>query len=382
MQIDNLKIALIHDHLIYFGGAERVLWTLIKMFPQADLYSAFASARVIQKLKHIHQGNIYLSVYNNFPFAQKYPDIYKPLVNLYWESLNLSKYDLVISLSHSFSSKSVITQPQTRHISYIFTPPRYLYTEFNETQIIKKPLLKILLSPLMTILRIQDYIGAQRPDILIACSKTVQKRIRKYYRRESLVIYPPVTLCVAMRAGPPVTLPRKFISNENKEYFLIVSRLVKQKGIDLAIKACNQLKLPLVIIGEGKEETYLKSISGPTVKFLGFIEDKKIPEIYASTKALLYCSKDEDFGLTPVEAMNYGVPVIAFRSGALQEIVKNKVNGLLVNDYTATSLVQTLARFPKLKYDAEKIIEFSKIFSEKTFIKIINRILFYDSEIG
>lgn len=188
------KVAIIHDVFIEHGGAERVLLALIHMFPEADIYVPLLSKEGLTLLKKKTSGKIYSSFFNHIPFISSASLLLKPFLYLYWENLDLKQNTLVISSSHSFSSKSVITSPECLHISYIHTPPRYLYTEYNETRILRSSFFKFLLSPVLAWLRIQDFIGAQRPDILVANSKVVQKRILKYYRRESQVIYPPLLL--------------------------------------------------------------------------------------------------------------------------------------------------------------------------------------------
>jgi glycosyltransferase involved in cell wall biosynthesis len=358
-----MRIALVHDHLLANGGAERVLEVLLKLYPDADVYTAFASNKNIENIKSKTSGRFFVSPYNIIPFSHRLADWYKPLILFYWESLDLTSYDLVISSSHSFSSKSVITQPKTLHIAYVYTPPRYLYTEYNETQIINKHPFKLLLSPIMTWLRLQDFLGAQRPDVLIAISQIVQARIKKYYRRDSLVIYPPIKI--------PGNIPKL----GRKEYFLIVSRLVKQKGIDLAIEACNKLKLPLVVIGEGSEEKRLKSIAGPTITFKGFIPDNKMSEIYSRAKALLYCSREEDFGLTPVEAMAHGMPVIAYNSGGVRETVIHKVTGIIFKDYTIKAISSAIQKFKSLRFSETLLVQHAKMYSEKLFMHKLNQLI-------
>jgi len=349
-----MKVAIIHDVFIEFGGAERVLLALLKIYPDADVYTPLLSEKWLPLLKTKTRGRIISSDFNTIPFVHSASILLKPLLYLYWEQLDLSKYDLVISSSHSFSSKSVITGPKTLHVSYIHTPPRYLYTEYNETRVLKHPVLKILLSPLMSWLRIRDFVGAQRPDVLIANSKTVQARIKKYYRRDSVVIY------------PPVHIPKK-IKTGKKEYYLCVSRLSKQKGIDLAVKTCTRHHLPLWVIGTGSQEEYLKSIAGPTVHFKGWIPDDKMSDVYAHTKALLYCSIDEDFGMVPVEAMAHGVPVIGYKSGATDETVIDNTTGILFNTYSVRSLANAISRFEKSKIIPSACIKRARLFSESKF---------------
>jgi glycosyltransferase involved in cell wall biosynthesis len=360
-----MKVAIIHDHLLYLGGAERVLFTLLNIFPQADIYTFLITKNNLIEIQKLTTGKIFSSRFNLIPIITcNFADWFKLIIYSYWESLDLSRYDLVISSSHSFSSKSVITSPNSLHIAYIYTTPKYLYSEFNETRQIKSGLTKIFISPLLSYLRLEDFISAQRADILIANSFTVKKRIQKYYRRDSVVLF------------PPIKLPDKNIRNKKGEFFIIVSRLVKQKGIDLAIKACNELKLPLIIIGEGKEENYLKSIAGTTIQFKGYLNDAEISTAYSKAKALIYCSRDEDFGLVPVEAMAHGIPVIAYNSGGVSETVVNNKTGILINEYTQEALIKALVNFNNINLSSYDCHKQASKFSENNFTSKFKNLVF------
>lgn len=358
-----MKVAIVHDVFIEFGGAERVLLALLDIYSKADVYIPLLSGMGHKELQQQTKGKIFTSLLNHIPFIHSASILLKPLLCLYWEQLDLKAYDLVISSSHSFSSKSVITHPKTLHVSYIHTTPRYLYAEYNETQIIKKPLFRFLLSPLLSWLRVRDFIGGQRPDVLIANSKTVQARIRKYYRRESTVIYPPVEI--------PKRLPKR-----NPRYYLCVSRLSKQKGIDLAIHACNKLKAPLVVVGEGSQETYLRSIAGPTVEFRGRVPNEDMADVYAGAKALIFPAIDEDFGMVPVEAMAHGVPVIGHNSGGTAETVINGKTGLLFNDWSTHSLTRAIEQLGhRDPFDSRLCRRQAVIFSISRFTESIQNII-------
>lgn len=362
MNKKNIKVAIIHDVFIELGGAERVLAVLMEMYPQADIFIPLLDQKKFSLLKSNTNGTINVSSLNKIPFIHKASILLKPLLYLYFENLDLTAYDLVISSSHSFSSKAVLTSPHTLHISYIHTPPRYLYCEYNETQIIKKKIFKILLSPLLSWLRQKDFLAAQRPDFLVANSKEVQLRIKKYYRRDSFLIYPPVSVKI-----------KPFI-NKKKNYYLCHSRLAKQKGVDLAIKAFNKSGKKLIIIGRGSEEKYLKSIAEENITFLGFVEDKKLPKIYAEARAVVNCAKEEDFGMATVEALFFGVPVIAFASGGTKEIVGSKV-GVLFRDYNDDSLIKAIKKFEKLNFKNEDCIRQAKKFSKDNFKKSLAKII-------
>lgn len=349
-----MNTAIIHDHFLNFGGAERVLLNFLKLYPSADVYLAFASPQNRKVLEHHTRGRIIVSLFDKCPLSHCYPDIYKPLLFCWWEHLDLRQYDVVISSSHSFSSKSVITHKNQLHISYVHTPPRYLYSEYNELQILRKPIIRFILFPLMNWMRKKDFQGAQRPDILIANSKNVQARIKKYYKRDSELVYPPVEI--------PKTL-----SKRRPQYYLCMSRLVKQKGIELAIRACNELKESLVIVGSGAQEKYLRSIAGPTIIFLGFVPDKQMNHIYAGAKALIYTSIEEDFGLVPLEAMAHGVPVIGYKSGGVEETIINGSTGIFFNDWNVASLVKTIYAFDAPKFSFVACLKQAKRFSSNRF---------------
>lgn len=328
-----IKTAIAHDSYLYLGGAERVLDSLLKIYPKADVFIPLISEEFEKKIGKKHK--LKTSFLNKLPFKKNLASFLKPFVLIFWRNLDLSNYDLVISSSHSFSSKSVRTGNKTLHVSYIHTPPRYLYEEFNEMNWIKKQPWKYLLSPILNYLRRLDFEAAQKPNLLIANSKTVKKRIKKYYRKNSLVIY------------PPIKINKKLKPKKNGEYYLFHSRLVKQKGCGLVVKTFNQTGKKLVVVGAGKEENKLRRMAKNNISFLGFVPDKKLSKIYQEAKALIYASLEEDLGLIPIEAMSYGVPVIAYESGGIRETVINNQTGILFKKYTTKSLIKAIDKFEK-----------------------------------
>ncbi|MBI5448713.1 glycosyltransferase [Candidatus Gottesmanbacteria bacterium] len=358
------KIAIVHDAVLCLGGAERVLYQLLRLFPDADMYIPILQRAYRWDIRKRTNGDVRTTILSSFPRLSTYASFLKPILFWYWEHLDLSGYDLVISSSHSFSSKSIRVSSRTLHVSYIHTPPRYLYNEYNEMRWMKHPFIQFALSPLFGWLKKKDFEGAQRPDILIANSKTVQKRIWNYYKRKSIVIYPSVHI-------PSI----KVLNKPRSLYFLCVSRLVKQKGIDLAIRACNDLKLPLYVVGTGPEERRLRSIAGPTVHFCGFVPDNRMADMYAGAKALLSCAIDEDFGMAPVEAMAQGVPVIAYASGGIRETVVFEKTGILFYDYTVGSLKKAFRDFELISFDAKICRKQADTFSEKRFIRRFEQII-------
>lgn len=342
-----MKIAIVHDQLREFGGAERVLVALKKIFPQADVFTStydrqsFGSHR-----KTIKNWRIRVSWFGKIPIIN---NLYSPLrfiTPLIWESFDFSGYDLVISSSGAWMSKGIITKKPTIHISYVHHPPRYLYGYETAIEWQKYFLIKLYGTIINHFLRIWDYRSSQRPDYFIANSEETKRRIQKFYRRDSTVIY------------PPVNIPKKLVNSltlKQNNFFLTVSRLSRAKHIEVLVKAVNNLKFNLKIVGSGRDEKYLRSIAGPTVEFLGNVADEKMPETYRGAKAFLFAAVDEEFGIAPVEAMGWGLPVIAFRSGGVPEYLKNGVNGYLFNKLTPSSLIERVNELTNLS--EEKYIE-------------------------
>ncbi|MCA9372190.1 glycosyltransferase [Candidatus Woesebacteria bacterium] len=333
-----MKIALVHDQLQEFGGAERVLVALKKIYPQADVYTSFYNPRGLgEHNKHFEGWHIHESWASRIPFFGK---LYSPLRFLapwIWESFDFSAYDVVMSSSGWYMSKGIITKPDTQHICYLHHQPRYLYHYPTAVEWQKYLPVNIYAHIINHGLRMWDFESSQRVDFFIANSEETKSRIKKFYRRDAHVIYPPVAI--------PATISE---SAENKNYFVTTARLARAKHIDLLIKAANKKKFSLKIIGRGRDEEYLRSIAGPTVEFLSYVEDKAFANIYQQAKAFLFAAEEEEFGIAPVEAMGYGLPVVAYASGGLKETVKHKKNGYLFNALTVDALLEQIAALDNL----------------------------------
>lgn len=360
------KTAVVSDVVMKFGGAERVVTSFLEMFPNADLYTLFivpgARKEIEQKFPLI---KIHTSPFQWFIRSDKlsrYVSIIKVLSWLYWEFLNLDKYDLVISSSHSFMSKNVRVKKGTVHLSYIHTPPRYLYNEYNEIGIIRRFPVNIFVWPVLSLLRSIDRIGASRPNILVVNSKNVERRVERYYKRRSTVIYPPVE--TPARVG------------KRGEAYVCLSRLVRQKGIDLAVMACAKNNLPLIVVGGGDEMENLKKMAGKRTVFLGNVDDMEKWKILSTARALIYTSKDEDFGIVPVEALKMGIPVIAYNSGGVPETIVDGKNGVLFDDFTIDSLLAAMERLEKSDikngFCRESVKKFSELAFKRSILKVIN----------
>lgn len=347
-----MKVALVYDRVNKWGGAERVLLALHKIFKEAPLFTA-----VYDKEKAIwaKDFNIKTSFLQEIAFFRSHHEFIPFLMPLAFESFNFDDFDLVISISSEFA-KSIITKPKTKHISICLTPVRYLWS--SQQEYFKNPVLNFLVKPIILYLKFFDKISSSRPDEFIAISEEVQKRIKKYYNRESVIIYPPID----------------FIKNDlnfkkaKNDYFLVVSRLSRftsYKRVDLAIKACNKLKLPLKIVGDGNLD-FLKRIAGSTIEFLGKVGDYELEKIYTNARALIFPGL-EDFGLVMAEAQFFGKPVIAFRGGGALEIIRENVTGEFFNEQTFESLTKTLQKFDEKRYNAIDCVENAKRFSYSDF---------------
>jgi glycosyltransferase involved in cell wall biosynthesis len=356
-----MKVALVYDKINKWGGAERVLLALHKLFPDAPLYTSIYDR---EKTPWANVFEIRTSFLQHFPFANHH-ELYAFLMPLAFESFNFDEFDLVISVT-SEAAKGIVTKPETKHICYCLTPTRYLWSGYNEY--FKNPLLKFISEPTVLYLKFWDKIASSRPDAFIAISKEVQSRIKKYYKRESELIYPPLALDNGPVGKVSAVTP----------YFLIVSRLVSYKRIDLAIKTFNKLKLPLKIIGTGAEMNRLKRMAGPTIKFLGNLTDKELVRYYSDCRALVFPGI-EDFGLTVLEAQSFGKPIIAFKAGgALETIIEGKT-GIFFDKPTVESLAKTIQKLSNLKINPEDCIEQARKFDfgqfRNNFMKKVKEML-------
>ncbi len=355
-----MKVALVYDRVNKWGGAERVLLALHKIFPKAPLFTSVYNNKTASWAKVF---DVKTSFLQHFPKAKTSHELYATLMPLAFESFNFDNYDLVISVT-SEAAKGIITKSHTRHVCYCLTPTRYLWSGYSDY--FKNPLFKNLSKPAVSYLRNWDKIAAQRPDEYIAISTEVKSRIKKYYGRNSAVIYPPLML--------------RSLRSQTKtpgDYFLVVSRLTNfYKRVDIAIKACNDLKLSLKIVGSGLDEKKLMKMAGPTIEFLGDLTDDKLSDYYKNCRALIFPGK-EDFGLVMVEAQSSGKPVLGFRGGGALEIIKEGVTGEFFDEQTPDSLKRVLKSFDDKRYNSKLCRENSEKFSfgqfEKAFQSFLNQ---------
>ena len=353
-----MKIALVYDRVNKIGGAERVLCALHEIFPDAPLYTAVYNPK---QATWARGWEVHASFLNSFPLARTTHELYPWLTPLAFETLDLSSYDLVISVT-SAEAKGIITKPTTAHLCYCLTPTRYLWSDhqlhYERLPVLLRPLTK----PVFSYLRAWDKIASQRPDRMIAISKTVQQRITKYYQRQSEVIYPPVDVEKFRRpAFQGKRLPFE-------DYFLLVSRLVPYKRLDIAVEAAKALNHPLVIVGTGMDEGRLKRLAGKNVTFVSKLTDGELVLYYQRCRALIF-PQEEDFGLTVVEAQAAGKPVIAFNKGGATEIIQEGKTGLFFSRQSATSLIRALREFESTRFDDQDCRRNVLHFNKERFIK-------------
>jgi len=333
-----------------------VLLALHKIFPNAPLYTSVYDKRMAPWAKDF---DVRTSFLQHMPYAPTKHEAFALFMPSAFENFRFDEYDLVISVT-SEAAKGILTKPGTKHICYCLTPTRYLwsgYSEYFETAWMRN-----LSKPAVSYLRSWDVVAAKRPDAFIAISHEVQKRIKKYYDRESKVIYPPLSFRQGQASG------------RVGGYFLVVSRLVRYKRIDIAIEACNRLELPLQIIGTGDEERSLRKIAGPTIQFIGKVNDTELAEYYQNCKALLFPGL-EDFGLTVIEAQAHGKPVIAYRDGGQLETIVDGRSGILFSPQTADALVDAIKFFQKSAFDPKDSFLQAKKFSEDIFKEQFTKII-------
>lgn len=371
----NMKVAIVHDFLVQSGGAERVLKEISDMYPEAPIYTLLYDK---EKMRGMFKGrDIRPSYLQKFPkFLRRNYRFLLPFFPVIPETFDLREYDLVLSSSGAWS-KGIVTKLDTVHIAYLHSPMRWVW-DYNEQYLRenKKMRFSFLLRFVFNYLRVWDRMAADRPDFLIANSKYTQQRISKYYRRDSEVIYPPVSLGHSEQSEESQDIITSIDStgsfakaqDDSAKYFLVISRLSAYKRIDLVVEAFNKLGLPLVVIGEGEQMKYLRKIAKDNIRFLGWQTDKTKQKYFQNAQAFIFPTED-DFGIAPVEAMLAGVPVIALRKSGALETVQEGITGEFFEAQTPEVLADGVRRFlnNKDKYDKAVIVKRGEEFSRERF---------------
>ena len=353
-----MKIALVHDYLVQCGGAERVLECFTELFPYAPIYTLVYNKKAMHG---VFEGkDIRTSFIQKLPFSKGSHRIFPQFMPMAIEQFDFSAYDIVLSDSSSFA-KGIITGPETLHICYMHTPMRYAWddcqkytSDFSFPNLVKK-----FVPFVMNYIRLWDRVSAERVDLFISNSNFVAKRIRKYYKKESIVIHPPVNT-------DKFRLQKKTNTSDGQSdegYFLIVGRMLAYKKNDIVIEAFNRLGLKLKVSGRGPELKRLKKMAKPNIEFLGRIPDDELVACYANCRAFIF-PQEEDFGIVAIEAMASGRPIIAFKGGDIPEHMEEGNMGIFFDKQTPEDIVEAVKKFKDDDYDREyirsKVLKFNK----------------------
>ncbi len=334
-----MRVALVHEWLTNAAGSERVLLALHELYPDAPIYT---SVFVPEEFPELADADVRTSFLQKVPGAKTKHQAFPLLRTVAFERFDLSAYDVVLSSSHA-EAKGVITRPETLHICYCYTPIRYYWSGYhhyleNPRFGALNPIVKAFMPYVTNYLRVWDRCAADRVDAFVAISEHVARRIRKYYRRDADVIYPPVNTSWLS------------ISPDVEDFFLLVGRLIPYKRVDMVVEAFNRLGLPLKVAGTGSELESLRAMAGPGIEFLGRVPDAELGELYSRCQALVF-PQEEDFGIVPLEAMAAGRPVIAYRAGGALETVLEGETGMFFDRQDAQSLMQAVRDFDPGRFD-------------------------------
>jgi glycosyltransferase involved in cell wall biosynthesis len=358
-----MRTAVVHDYFTQLGGAELVAQELVRMLPSADLYSTVALPECMPaELKNVP---VHTSWMQRLPRLRDYYRLYFLLYPFGVSSLDLSKYDLVISSSSGYA-KGVRTNRDAIHVCYCHTPMRWAWSfDSYSARESMGPLKRALFPHLIRFLREWDTGASRQPDHFVANSKTVAKRIERSYGRTAEVIHPPIDL---HRFRP---------CHEQEDYYIVLSRLVSYKNIDLAVRACTDLNRRLLVIGGGPDRDRLKSFAGPSVTFLGRLSDAEVEHYASRCRALLFTG-EEDFGMAPLEIAAAGRPTIAYRAGGAVETILENITGVFFDKQTPADLAAAILRFEKMDWHAEVLSVHASKFGidvfQNAFRRFLNRV--------
>lgn len=368
-----MKVAIIHYWFANFAGGERVVESLCRLYPQADIYTHILCDSCLTPTLERHR--IKTTFIDSLPFSHRHYQKYLPLMPLALEQLDLRDYDVVIS-SESGPAKGVLTRADTAHVCYCHSPMRYLWDFYQDYLSTAGRLIRPAMRLLFHRLRMWDAVSSMRVDAFAANSSTVARRIKKHWRRDATIIHPPVSLNPAIgqnlalcdkpdTAACAPAVPEALRPPEG-EFYLYAGRLAAYKRADVAVQACTRANKQLIVIGSGEEEQRLRAMAGPTVHFLGRQPDAVLAAHYAACSALLFPA-EEDFGMVPVEAQLCGAPVIAYGVGGALDTVLPGISGIFFNRQSPESLLEALEAFPALRFDPARIRQHAARFGEERF---------------
>lgn len=351
--LGDMRVALVHDWLVGNAGGERVLLDLHELWPEAPIYTLVYDEE--RAPAWTHECDVRTTFLQHIPGAKSRHKMLLGLMPRAWEELDLTSYDLVISSCMS-CCKGVMTRPDALHVCYCHSPIRYVWDLYFEYLSHTDPVRRAAMRHTIPRIRMWDYAAAQRVDYFVANSAYVARRIRKFYRRDAAVIHP----------ASPIVATNVI---EPQGYYLVVSRFIGYKRVDVAIAACNALGRKLKVVGSGgEEEDKLRQLAGPTVEFMGYVSDDEMCDVYAGASAFLFPGV-EDFGLTPIEAMSAGVPVLAYKEGGALETVQDGRSGLFFEEQTPEGLAACIERFERegVAWSRAQVAEYGRGFSRERF---------------
>jgi glycosyltransferase involved in cell wall biosynthesis len=351
--------AVVHEWFTVPGGSEKVALRILRLLADADVYAAVYAPDAFPELADRHVQTTFL---DRIPGARTHYQRLLPLMTPAYERLDLSRYELVISSSHS-CAKNVLTSPGTFHLCYCHTPMRHAWEPAKLRDEPIGPLARALLPPLLSRLRRDDFVGAARVDRFVANSNHVANRIRKYYRRRATIVHPPVEV------EPFLARPRT-----PDDAYLVAGRLVPYKRVDVAVQACTVLGRPLVVIGEGRDRERLEAVAGPSVTFLGHVDFPTLVDQMSRCKALLFPG-EEDFGIVPVEAQAAGAPVIAYGVGGVRDTVIDGTTGVLFPEQSVAGLCDAIELFERLSLDPDSARENAARFAPERFDRELSAVI-------
>lgn len=351
-----MSVAIVHDWLNQVGGAENVLEALAQFWPRPPIYTSMYWSALAQQRPAFAAWDIHTSFMQRLPGVFTHHQVYLPLYPLAFEQFDLSRYELVVSNKSGFCH-GVITGPETLHLCYCLTPTRFLWNfdSYAQREGGLSRLANLALRPMLSYFRLWDRLAADRVDHFIAISRAVQRRIEKYYGRDSIIIYPPVDTERFVPSGRPPG-----------DYYLAGGRLIPYKRVDLAVRAFTQLGLPLLVYGEGRDLDSLAAIAGPNITFLGRVSWSRLVELFQNCRAFIFPGL-EDFGIAPLEAQACGRPVIAFAGGGSFDTVVDGETGILFDEQRVESLQAAVRRFETLALDPDRIRRHAERFSAARF---------------
>ncbi|MFH1361052.1 MAG: glycosyltransferase [bacterium] len=347
-----MKIAIVHDFLNQFGGAERVVSAFNEIWPEAPIFTSIYDETKMPA--NFQKMDIRVSFMQKLPLIMKFFKLYFYFYPIAFEKFDLSEYDVILSSSSAFA-KGIRKRPDQLHVCYCYTPMRFVWRSEDYFKRERVPgFVKWFLPFLLEPLKRWDIQNSTGVDYFLTSSKTVAERIKKTYKCQSDIINPPV------EAGffKPINL--------DGDYFLVVSRLNTYKRIDLVVRVFTQLDLPLKIIGSGPDLNNLKGIAGPNIEFLGYLTDQEIAQHLAACRALIFPG-EEDFGIVPIEAMACGRPVIAYRAGGAKETVLDEETGIFFDEQSEVALMKAVQRFQFMTFDKERIRRHAERFDKENF---------------